>query len=119
MTFYIGMNQMIHLHGMMDAQCIVNVNIAESILCKIAKEIGLNAKEETMVDPTMTNKEVWEYMNKCPFYQFNYEIANHYKIDACLYHERPLDRTEECKICNGSCPILVKINIIKNEEKII
>ena len=70
-----------------------------------------------MVDPTMTNKEVWEYMNKCPFYQFNYEIANHYKIDACLYHERPLDRTEECKICNGSCPILGKINIIKNETK--
>ena len=45
MIFYIGMSQMILLHSMMDAQCIVNANIVESILCKIVKEIGLNGEE--------------------------------------------------------------------------
>lgn len=45
MIFYIGMSQINQLF-IKDLILIVNANIVESILCKIAKEIGLNGEED-------------------------------------------------------------------------
>ena len=60
----------------------------------------------------MTVKEAYEYKNVCPYYCWNLEIANHYKIEACLFREHPLYYTDECEIDkNGTCAILGKVTI--------
>lgn len=60
----------------------------------------------------MTVKEAYDYKNVCPYYCWNLEIANHYKIEACLFRERPLYYADECKIDkNGTCAILGKVTI--------